>query len=529
MLLAGPAGASLPSAQPLSTYVEARTADALGDQGRAARLYASLLRGDPGNRNLAARAISASIDSGDMRLAISVARSLPRSELKLDTRLLLIGDALRRDKPDEALSLLAGVDGDPDGAFVTPLIRAWTVRDGAAILASLPGDAVIAAFAAEQQASILLARGRADEALALIPKALAGAGGRETRLRLNFAALLARAGKKEQAQALLSGSDPALARLDINRPQRGIAVDSAADGFAEMLLGLAVGLARGEERALPLTLVQIARHTSPDNSEASILAALLLGQTGRSADALSVLDSIPADDPFAEDVLDATARLLLETGRGPEALGRAKAAVARPGPTAGALARLGNVLDDLDRHGEAAEAYGRAAAIADAANADNRWSFRLLRAAQLDQLDRWPEARAELKAGLAVAPNHPLLLNYLGYGSLERGENLDEAEAMIRRALAMRPGDSSITDSLGWALYKRGRLAEAISTLRSAAASEPAEAEIHEHLGDALYRAGRRYEARFAWRAALVTADAAEAKRIEAKISSGWTPSTAAP
>ena len=75
---------------------------------------------------------------------------------------------------------------------------------------------------------------------------------------------------------------------------------------------------------------------------------------------------------------------------------------------------------------------------------------------------------------------------------------------MIRRALELRPGDASITDSLGWALYKRGRLPEAFEALSKAAADESAETEIHEHLGDALYRAGRRYEARFAWRAALM-------------------------
>jgi Flp pilus assembly protein TadD len=123
-----------------------------------------------------------------------------------------------------------------------------------------------------------------------------------------------------------------------------------------------------------------------------------------------------------------------------------------------------------------------------------------------------------------------LLLNYLGYNAIERGENLVEAEAMIRRALALRPGDASITDSLGWALYKRGRLPEAIEELQKASVADPAQSEINEHLGDALYQSGRRYEARFAWRAALVTAEeAAERERIEAKLRAGWTPATAAP
>ena len=103
------------------------------------------------------------------------------------------------------------------------------------------------------------------------------------------------------------------------------------------------------------------------------------------------------------------------------------------------------------------------------------------------------------------------------------------AEAMIRKASALKPNDASITDSLGWALYKRGRLPEAIETLTRAAAGDPSQAEIHEHLGDALYKAGRRIEARFSWRAALVTAENKMKARIESKIETGLTPQTAAP
>ena len=297
-----------------------------------------------------------------------------------------------------------------------------------------------------------------------------------------------------------------------------------------MLTGIAIGLARGDDRALPLSLVQIARHADPASSEAHLLGALLLEQRGRAAAALAVLARVPADDPFAEDALDASARLLLAEKRNGEALALAQRSAMRREASAGDYARLGNVLDDLARHGEAADAFARGGAIADRDQAPNRWTYRLLGAAQLDKVKRWPEARAQLELGLKASPDEPLLLNYLGYNSVERGENLDAAEAMIRRALALRPDDASITDSLGWALYKRKRLPEAIATLEKASIADPAQSEINEHLGDALYEAGRRYEARFAWRAALVNAeDLAERARIEAKLGIGLTKATAAP
>ena len=117
----------------------------------------------------------------------------------------------------------------------------------------------------------------------------------------------------------------------------------------------------------------------------------------------------------------------------------------------------------------------------------------------------------------------------MGYGQLERGENLDSAEAMIRKASELAPDDASIADSLGWAQYKRGKTDEAITTLQRAAEKDPGQAEIQEHLGDALYKSGRKYEARFAWNAALVTAEDEIVGRVKAKLASGLTTANAAP
>ena len=76
-------------------------------------------------------------------------------------------------------------------------------------------------------------------------------------------------------------------------------------------------------------------------------------------------------------------------------------------------------------------------------------------------------------AGAGHAPDQPLLLNFMGYGQLERGEDIDAAEAMIRKASELAPDDASITDSLGWAEFKRGKVDDAIATLQRAAEKDP--------------------------------------------------------
>ena len=184
----------------------------------------------------------------------------------------------------------------------------------------------------------------------------------------------------------------------------------------------------------------------------------------------------------------------------------------------------------MKRQSDAAAAYGRSVELARSQGLKEQlWPLLLVQAGALQEANRWSEAQAAVEQALAIAPDQPLLLNFLGYTELVRGQNVDAAEAMIRKASALAPDEASITDSLGWAQFKRGKVADAIATLQRAAEKDPEQAEIQEHLGDALFSNGDHLEARFAWSAALVTANDEVAARVKAKIASGLAPGNAAP
>ena len=531
--------ATPPAAIPLSTYVEARAAEMNGDEARSARLFALMAEANPNDLTIARRAIATAIQSGQTELAVSLARKLPPAELPVDARLLLAADSLRQGKAKQAVSDLERGATSTEAELFAPLVRAWelTARgksSGAETLEKMSSASPLAPVANEQRAAMLFALGDADSALPIAQQVLlrSGGGGRNTRLRLAFADSLLRLKRRDEALAMLQGEDEALAaaraRMAAGTPL-DMAIETPAAGYAEMLVALAIDLGRDDNKALPVSLAQVARHANPSNSEASILLALLLDGDGRSDAALAQLRQIPADDLLAGEALDVETRILGDKGDLSGALGRARAATASPAAGPQDYSRLANVLGDMERHAEAAAAYGEAIKRTEASGAQPGWTLHLLRAASLEQADHWPEAKAELEAALRLEPDNALLLNFLGYGKLERGEDLDVAEAMIRKASSLRPDDASITDSLGWALYKRGRLPEAIETLSRAAAGDPAQSEIHEHLGDALFSSGRRIEARFSWQAALITAEDDAKGRIERKIESGLTPANAAP
>jgi Flp pilus assembly protein TadD len=79
------------------------------------------------------------------------------------------------------------------------------------------------------------------------------------------------------------------------------------------------------------------------------------------------------------------------------------------------------------------------------------------------------------------------------------GLRLQEARALIVKALELAPGDPFITDSLGWVEFRLGRLDEALRLLRQAYTARP-DTEIAAHLGEVLWVKGQRDEARRIWR-----------------------------
>jgi Flp pilus assembly protein TadD len=104
---------------------------------------------------------------------------------------------------------------------------------------------------------------------------------------------------------------------------------------------------------------------------------------------------------------------------------------------------------------------------------------------------------------LDLYPDHPAVLNYLGYSWIDQGINVEEGLDMIERAVAQRANDGNIVDSLGWAYYRLGDYEEAVIHLERAVQLLPSEAVINDHLGDAYWKVGRYFEARYQWGHAL--------------------------
>ncbi|WP_153146829.1 tetratricopeptide repeat protein [Dechloromonas sp. H13] len=99
-----------------------------------------------------------------------------------------------------------------------------------------------------------------------------------------------------------------------------------------------------------------------------------------------------------------------------------------------------------------------------------------------------------LRRLLALKPEHAHALNALGYSLADRNIRLAEAQDLIARALKLAPDDPFIMDSMGWVLFRQGKLPEALKTLETAYGIK-ADPEIAAHLGEVLWTMGRKDEA----------------------------------
>ena len=95
-----------------------------------------------------------------------------------------------------------------------------------------------------------------------------------------------------------------------------------------------------------------------------------------------------------------------------------------------------------------------------------------------------------------------MALNALGYILTTRTDRLEEARGYIERALRLDPDNPAILDSMGWVLFREGRLKPALEYLARAWDAFP-DPEVAAHYGEALWMSGAEEQARVIWRKGL--------------------------
>jgi tetratricopeptide (TPR) repeat protein len=128
-------------------------------------------------------------------------------------------------------------------------------------------------------------------------------------------------------------------------------------------------------------------------------------------------------------------------------------------------------------------------------------------------------AEEQLRRILQDFPEDATAHNDLGYLMADQGKNLSEAESLIRKAIELDrrqknkeahvgsdddQDNAAFVDSLGWVLFRQGRLQQALQELERAATLQMGEDPvIWDHLGDVYFRMDRVAKARESWSKAV--------------------------
>jgi Flp pilus assembly protein TadD len=506
-------------------FLIGRLANAREDHDVAADRYFSALRRAPGDSALLSGALISALDSGDVERAREAARMAPHADASGYAHLVLAADSMAAGYWRRAEEQLQRVEGGAAEELAGRMMSVWAqtaqgrVADVVMDLSPLASIRPYGGLFAYQQAMALDYAGRHDEALAAYSRGAQGGLWLPSGIE-HHADLLWRRSARNEAVALLSNessrSSPELAAA-LARTEAGSGPASApldpARGAAAGLRGLAAIFLQEADAQNGLAAMTLAMILDPRSDGARLAFAQAQSDRGHADVARAMLAQIPADSIYAGSARRLESWILLDSGEEEQAF-----ALARENAESGESRAMRSLADMYRSRGRFQEAEPLYSELVTRSPED--WRLRFARGVARERLGRWPEAEADLQHALALSPDQPDVMNYLGYSWVDRGERLPDALALIQRAVELRPLSGAIIDSLGWAYFRMGDYVQALDYIERAVELEPADPTLNDHLGDVYWRLGRRIEARFQWRRALtLTPD--DPAAIEAKLTNG--------
>jgi len=184
---------------------------------------------------------------------------------------------------------------------------------------------------------------------------------------------------------------------------------------------------------------------------------------------------------------------LADTGKGEEGIALAKAQLkSSPEDTSEnreVQLALANIYLRLKRYDEATAQLDKAAATSKGTR--EKLYVYYLRAEIAEHRKDFDGAEAELRKALAIDPEDPTILNYIGYMNADRGVKLDESLKQIQKAVELDPQNYAFLDSLGWVYFKLGQYTQATQNLQKAVERSSTDPTVHDHLGQVYEKTGK--------------------------------------
>jgi tetratricopeptide (TPR) repeat protein len=539
IVLAAPAPSAAESLA--GSYLAGRSAAVQNDIEAASRYYAAALARDPSNVELMDNVALAYIALGQIDRAMPLGRAIVNAGQSSQAARMAITAGLVEAGDFEALAAQE-IQTEGISPWVDGLVRAWAligaddIAAGIAQFDAVSADGAMGGVINFHKALALATVGRYEEAEALFEAQAPGAAARTRRGALVRVEILSQLGRNDDAKTMIdlafNGTtdleiDAILARLADGETLPFTHAPTAQAGVAEVFYTFAALLrAEGASEYYTLLHARIARHLRADNVDTILLTASVLEDMGQHQLAIAEYRAVKEDDPAHHVAELGRAAALRQLGKVDQAIEVLEQLTRTHGDVAVVHSTLGDTLRSEDENQQAVVSYTRALELM-AEGDERKWFLYFSRGIAYSRDGDTVTAEDDFRAALAINPDQPQVLNYLGYSLVEEKRLLDEALDMIERAVAASPDSGYIVDSLGWVYYRLGRYDEAVVQMERAVELEAVDPVINDHLGDVYWAVGRKREAQFQWQRALSFIDygktdtEAEPDRIRRKLEIG--------
>lgn len=515
-------------------YLSGQFAQYRQDWTQANKYLDKVIAYDPGNIELQQRSMILSMQAGDANRAIVLARKVLEEDNKNVLALLFLGmDEIARQDYDAALKTLTKMPSNGIADFIRPILIAWA----SAPHGKVDDDTLINTSPLHAYHALLIADylGKVQDPERYFVNILASGGVDGHTLEM-VADVFARQGDKEYAEkiydSLIKQSEQNnVLTVEIkelqekrNNPQvaQKTRIATPSEGAGEAFYNMARVLYQDKSDESALVFARIAQHLNPSSEDVKLLTARIMLRNDHTDEAIEVYKSIKSESPSFLESQRSAAELMEEEGRLDESIAYLET-LYKDHKDINSLIQIGDAYRRAEKHDDAIKAYDRAVDALKGDVSADYWHLLYARGMSYERVGNFKRAEDDLQKAMAFKPDHPYLLNYLGYSWADQGKHLDKALDLVTKAVNLRPDDGYITDSLGWIYYKLGNYQEAVAELEKAIELVPYDPTINDHLGDAYWQVGRKHEARFQWQRALNHAEDDEKlkEQLAAKLENG--------
>ena len=526
--------AELGGSHPYADFLVGRFALAQGDFSTASQALNAAVAADPTNSDLRDQAFRIGILNGDIDQAYGVAKGLDNASdtTRLMTPLVGAVTALKAGRGGAAVKSLDAVltisPNERNAELLRPFALAmagqWKTafdESGDAALAADDGDRLLAYLVKAERARLLELKHNPEAADALY-KTLYQPGAATFIFGPDYAAFLERQDRKAEARVVWQAiadqthdtvAAQAVARIDGTDYHKPALPDLKASTAQALFLSATISFSEHDSE-MALASLRLSLYLDDSSDRAHILLGQIEDSLKNTQSAEAAWASVPATSPYyGEAVLRQVTSLKARDAK-VEAMALLDTILAKDPDNLGFIIEKAGLLHDETHDTQALALINDR--ITRAGDKDFTWTAWFLQAVIYDSMDQWDNAEVSIKKAQALAGQRPEVLNFLGYGWINRGLHINEGMDLIRQALNITPKSGAIIDSLGWGYYKLGQYDQALSFVEQAVTMEPSDAEINEHLGDVYKALGRDAEAGYEWQRVL-TLDTTDKQAVEVR------------